>query len=155
MVPVPPSTHPQDIGAGRRHEPAWSALGPSPEASLVEAKTARNARYFGGRWTAGIDPRKWQRRSTHAFRKGFVSGLRKAGVDPDAVEFLVGHTLGIVGVYTAPDSLLLLETVTLVPEVPRHLYAEDARPVADVVELRVGRTPRARTSCARARSKGT
>ena len=136
MVPVPPSTHPQDIGAGRRHEPAWSALGPSPEASLVEAKTARNARYFGGRWTAGIDPRKWQRRSTHAFRKGFVSGLRKAGADPDAVEFLVGHTLGIVGIYADPDSLPLAEAVAMVPEVTEHLYREKAVALAEVVPLR-------------------
>jgi len=87
---------------------------------------------------AGIDPRKWQHRSTHAFRKGFISGLRKAGADPDAVEFLVGHDLGLVGVYTDPDSFPLAEAVAMVPEVPQHLYAEDTRQVAEVVELRVG-----------------
>ena len=116
--------------------PAWSALGPSPEASLVEAKTARNASYFAARWTVGIEARKRRRRSPHAFRKGVVSGLRKAGAAPVAVEFLVGHTFGSVGVYTDPDALPLLDAVKLVPEVPLHLYTEDRRPVAEVVELR-------------------
>ena len=64
-----------------------------------------------------------------------MSGLRRVGTDPDAVEFPVGHMLGIVGVYTGPEALPLLEAVRLVPEVPRQLYAEDMRPVADVVEL--------------------
>lgn len=52
------------------------------------------------------------------------------------MEYLVGHTLGIVGVYTDPDSLPLAEAVAMVPEVPQNLYVEDARPFKEVVELR-------------------
>ena len=67
-----------------------------------------------------------------------MSGLRKAGADPDAVEFLVGHTLGLVGVYTDPEALPLLEAVRLVPEVPERLYRDGAGKLAEVVPLRAG-----------------
>ena len=118
--------------------PVLKAWGPLPEGSLVGKSYVRNADVAQAWRTAAVDPRKWQRRSTHAFRKGFVSGLRKAGADPDAVEFLVGHTLGLVGVYTDPDSLPLVEAVALVPEVPEHLYRDEAGALAEVVPLRVG-----------------
>lgn len=57
----------------------------------------------------------WKGRPHHAFRKGFVTELRRAGADADAVEYLVGHSLGLRGVYTDPDALALRAAVALVP----------------------------------------
>jgi integrase len=54
-------------------------------------------------------------RPHHAFRKGFVSELRRAGADADAVEVLVGHSLGLRGVYTDADALPLRDAVALIP----------------------------------------
>lgn len=51
----------------------------------------------------------------HAFRKGFISELKRAGADDEAVEFLVGHSLGLRGVYTDPDALPLRSAVELIP----------------------------------------
>ena len=55
-----------------------------------------------------------------------MSGLREAGTAPDAVRFLVGHTLGLVHVYTDPETLPLIEAVALVPEVPERLDRQEA-----------------------------
>ncbi len=64
---------------------------------------------------AGVRAAAWKGRPHHAFRKGFVSELRRAGADPDAVEYLVGHSLGLRGVYTDPDALALRQAVALIP----------------------------------------
>ena len=64
---------------------------------------------------AGVREAVWQQRPFHAFRKGFVSGLKALGADNDAVEFLVGHSLGLRGVYTDPDVLELRAAVALLP----------------------------------------
>jgi len=67
-------------------------------------------------WTAaGVRDGIWRQRPHHAFRKGFVSELRRAGASSDAVEYLVGHSLGLVGVYTDPRALGLDAAVALVP----------------------------------------
>ena len=118
--------------------PVLKAWGPLPEGSVVGKGYIHNTDAAQAWTAAGVHPRKWQRRSTHAFRKGFVSGLRKAGADPDGVEYLVGHTLDMVGVYTDPDALQLLEAVALVPEVAAHLYADQEAPLAEVIRLRKG-----------------
>ncbi len=57
----------------------------------------------------------WSGRPHQAFRRGFVSGLKRAGADRDAVEHLVGHTLGSRGAYIDLDSLPLDEAIALVP----------------------------------------
>lgn len=59
----------------------------------------------------------WEGRPDHAFRKAFVSELRRAGADPDAVEYLVGHSSGIRGVYTDPSAMPLASAVALVSPV--------------------------------------
>lgn len=51
----------------------------------------------------------------HCFRKGFATGLRRAGADPDAVEYLLGHARGLAGVYIDPTALPLRRVVDLVP----------------------------------------
>ena len=126
------------VPAAQALVPVLKVWVPLPEGPVVGKTSVRNADVALAWRAAAVDPRKWRRRSTHAFRKGFVSGLRKAGADPDAVEFLVGHTLGLVGVYTDPEALPLLEAVRLVPEVPEGLYRAEAVKLAEVVRLPVG-----------------
>jgi integrase len=53
----------------------------------------------------------------HCFRKAFVSGLKIAGADDEAVEYLVGHAPGLRGHYVDPAALPLKEAVALVPPV--------------------------------------
>ena len=80
---------------------------------------ARMARALNARrgWQrAGVREEVWRKRPYHAFRKGFVSGLRRAGAEADAVEYLVGHSLGLRGVYVDATALRLREAVDLVPE---------------------------------------
>lgn len=54
---------------------------------------------------AGVRPEVWSQRPHHAFRKAFCSILRQRGAEADAVEFLVGHDLGIRGVYIDEHTL--------------------------------------------------
>lgn len=55
--------------------------------------------------------------STHLFRKAFITNLRRAKADADAVEHLVGHKLsGVRGCYLDLDDLMLA-AVALVPPV--------------------------------------
>lgn len=63
---------------------------------------------------AGVREEAWKQ-PHHAFRKGFITGLKRAGADTDAVEYLVGHSLGLRGVYTDPEAFGLREAVALVP----------------------------------------
>lgn len=64
---------------------------------------------------AAVPPALWKQRPHHAFRKAFVSGLKSLGADADAVEYLVGHDLGLRGVYMDPSALPLRATVDLLP----------------------------------------
>ena len=66
---------------------------------------------------SGVRKEAWEGRPHHAFRKGFVSELKRAGADPDAVEFLVGHSLGLRGVYIDPDALPLAHAIGRIPDV--------------------------------------
>lgn len=77
-------------------------------------RTAR-ARDMARAWArAGVRAAAWFQ-PNHAFRKGFVSGLKRAGADTDAVEVLVGHSLGLRGVYTDADAIPLRTAVALIP----------------------------------------
>lgn len=64
----------------------------------VSAKTVRAAAFTG--------------QTCHAFRKAFVTELRRAGVANDAVEYLVGHSAGVRAYYLDSDALGLKEAVT-------------------------------------------
>ena len=78
------------------------------------------SRDLGRAWQrAGVRPEVWKGRPDHAFRKGFRSGLKRAGADTEALEYLLGHQLGSgeEGTYTDPDALPLREAVDLVPAV--------------------------------------
>jgi len=66
---------------------------------------------------AGVRQEIWNGESHHCFRNGFVSGLKRAGADDEAVEYLVGHSLGLRGCYTDPDALPLREAVNHIPAI--------------------------------------
>ena len=80
---------------------------------------------------AGIPEEYWRGRPHHAFRKGFISCLKREGADEEAVETLVGHSLDLRGKYLDPDFLPMLEAVAMVPPLPR-----EKRKAADVVPIR-------------------
>jgi len=77
---------------------------------------------------SGVRKVVWEGQTHHSFRKGFVSGLRRLGADIDAIEYLVGHSAGIRGVYTDVEALPLREAVALIPRIG------DTRVVVDIVE---------------------
>ena len=63
--------------------------------------------------------------------------MKRLGADPDAVEYLVGHSLGLRGVYIDPEALPLRATVDLIPPVtiePRFdgLDQNDPRPIREI-----------------------
>ncbi|MCB9759715.1 MAG: tyrosine-type recombinase/integrase [Alphaproteobacteria bacterium] len=109
----------------------WDRSGPWVVSGVPAAQRKRTLvnRVFRRAWQAtGAEPEIWHQRPCHSFRKGFVSGLRQAGVDPDAVEILVGHTLGRVrGAYIDPVLAVdLREAVACVP--PLGTAAVDPTP---------------------------
>ncbi len=83
---------------------------PGPRRRLARARDTER-----GWKRAEVRPEAWEGRPHHAFRKGFVSELKRSSADTDAVEFLVGHSLGLRGVYTDPDALPLRETIAKIP----------------------------------------
>jgi integrase len=89
----------------------------APTGNLLEKRLRRD---FHRGWAAsGVDQNIWKKRPTHSLRKGFVSGLRAAGADSDAVEVLVGHSLGIKAAYIDQAALGLRDVVALVPPLPK------------------------------------
>ena len=109
---VPVSAHLLEImsGWGRREAYVITSNRKGRRERLARPRDMRRA------WErAGVREAAWRGRPHHAFRKGFVSGLRAEGADPDAVEVLVGHSLGLKGVYTDPDSLALRATIEKIP----------------------------------------
>jgi len=66
---------------------------------------------------AGVPESMTAHRPLHGLRKGFVSGLKALGADAGAVEYLIGHSTGLAGTYTAAWALKLREAVALVPAV--------------------------------------
>jgi integrase len=80
---------------------------------------------------AGIPEEYWRGRPHHAFRKGFISCLKREGADEEAVETLVGHSLDLRGKYLDPDFLPMLDAVAKVRALPR-----EKRKAAVVVPIR-------------------
>jgi integrase/recombinase XerD len=94
----------------------WGVREGALVAGLKDEQAAR-LRTVAAWQASGQRAELWQRRPHHAFRRAFVTGLRRAGADPDAVEVLVGHSLGLRGVYTDPEALGLRDVVALVPKI--------------------------------------
>ncbi len=111
---VPISEHLVEILAGWGCREGW----------LIETRrTGQSVRIARQRemsrsWVrSGVRKEAWEGQSHHSFRKGFVSGLRRLGADIDAIEYLVGHSAGIRGVYTDVEALSLREAVALIPNI--------------------------------------
>lgn len=108
---------------------------------LEELRVGRLVQWPGGEWlvgwpttrrkarsvsmeqawrAAGVRAVAWEGSPHHAFRRGFISGLRSAGADWQAVEYLVGHQLvGVQAPYVDPHvALPLRAAVALVPALP-------------------------------------
>ena len=66
---------------------------------------------------AGIDPMYWRGRPHHAFRKALISCLKAQGIDPEAIEYYVGHDLEIRGTCADPWALDLAAIATAIPEI--------------------------------------
>lgn len=66
---------------------------------------------------AGVRPEVWQGRPWHAFRAGFQTGLRRAGVAGDSIDYLVGHSRGLDEHYIDGGALGLVEAVGIVPPI--------------------------------------
>jgi integrase len=114
-VPLAPVLVDELAGWGRRE--GWVVECPRVYKDGRPHRVAR-PRDASAAWTrAEVDERVWQGHPHHAFRSGFISSLKRAGADTEAVEFLVGHSRGIREVYAAPDSLPLLEAVRRVPPI--------------------------------------
>ena len=83
-----------------------------------------------GAWErAKVSEVYWKQRTAHAYRKGFVSGLIAAGASREAVEYHVGHSMGLRGVYTDPAALHLKAAVALVPTFGTARRLDSAGPV--------------------------
>lgn len=63
----------------------------------------------------GVNPDVWKGRPFHGFRKGFRSGLSREGADDKAAKALIGHSLGLDGVYLDPNSIPMRAAVALIP----------------------------------------
>lgn len=72
---------------------------------------------------AGVREEVWKRRPDHAFRKGFNTGLRNLGAEHQAVEHLLGHSLGLAGIYTDETALKMREAVALMPPFSADAWA--------------------------------
>lgn len=59
----------------------------------------------------------WEGRSCHGFRRAFTTELERAGASREAVEYLVGHDLGVRGRYLDPAALRLADAVALVRDI--------------------------------------
>ncbi len=107
---VPVSRHLLDEISTWTHSGPW--LVPCPR----KQRLARS-RDMARAWRrAGVRGAIWENRPDHCFRRGFISELRRAGADSDAVEHLVGHKLaGQKAAYIDPKFLPLDQAVATIP----------------------------------------
>lgn len=81
-----------------------------------ERERVARARDMARAWArAGVRAAAWESSPNHSFRDGFISGLKRMGADDEAVEVLVGHSLGLRGRYVDADALPLEAAVALIP----------------------------------------
>ncbi len=90
---------------------------PSPPGSRDRARQPRPREVALAWQEAGVAERVWLGSPHHAFRKGFKSGLLRAGAPPDAVDHLQGHVIsGSRGRYIGP--FVAYDLVEVVGRVP-------------------------------------
>ena len=129
IIPIAPGLAQAMAGWGVRSGPLFS-----PTGKVTAIGRIRRA------WTELSDPEReggpalraaaFAGQTDHAFRKAFVTELRRAGAETDAVEFLVGHSTGIRAHYLDADALPLRAAVALIRPVGIRGGSEN------VIELR-------------------
>ncbi len=112
MIPI--STHLATYLADGQKDEGWVIESDRGRGGARD-RMARDTRVRAAWQAAGVRSAVWAGRPNHAFRKGFISELKRSGADAEAVEYLVGHSLGLRGVYTDPDALPLRDAVRRVP----------------------------------------
>ncbi|MFH1463963.1 MAG: site-specific integrase [Pseudomonadota bacterium] len=80
-----------------------------PRERLSRARDMRRA------WERAGVPVPVRRQPHHCFRKGFITEMKLAGADNEAVEYYVGHSMGLRGVYTDPRAYQLQDLVDRIP----------------------------------------
>jgi len=115
---IPVSPHLLDQLSRWRRDTVW--LVPSPAGSRDRARQPR-PREVARAWREARVPERVRLGSPHhAFRKGFKSGLLRAGAPPDAVDHLQGHVIsGSRGRYI--DPFVAYDLMEVVGRVPRYL----------------------------------
>jgi integrase len=89
---VPVSPHLVEHLSCWQRATAWMI--PSPPRGTDRARQPR-AKEVAAAWQrAGVPERVWLGSPHHASRRGFKSGLLRAGAPPDAVDHLQGHVIG-------------------------------------------------------------
>lgn len=103
-------------------------LVPAPEKERLAADGLYRGKvntYLKRAWArTGIEERIWHGKPCHCFRAGFVSGLKHARADIEAVEWLVGHQRGDPrSHYLDPAAFweVAVEAVGMVPEIKGEL----------------------------------
>lgn len=87
------------------------------ETGLTTARERQSRAAEMANWwrKAKVRASAWEGSPQHAFRDGFISGMKKLGADDEAVKYLVGHDLGVRGRYVDPEALPMREAVALIP----------------------------------------
>jgi integrase len=113
IIPVSPHL----IEALSRWQRDTAYVIPSPPGSGDRARQPRPREVALAWREAGVPERVWRGSPHHAFRKGFKSGLLRAGAPPDAVDHLQGHVIsGSRGRYI--DPMVAYDLVEVVGRVP-------------------------------------
>lgn len=81
---------------------------------------------------AGVRVEAWARRPDHCFRKGFDTGLSELGADGKAVEYLLGHSLGLARVYRGRRGFKLKDAVAPMPPFSAEAWATIEKALAEV-----------------------
>jgi len=117
---IPVSQHLIEVVTAWPRNTVW--LIPSPAAGRDRARQPRPAEVALAWRAAEVPERVWRGAPHHAFRKGFKSGLLRAGPAPDAVDHLQGHVIsGSRGRYIDPlVAYDLVEVVGRVPAINSH-----------------------------------
>lgn len=126
LIPIAPVLI-EPLAALVRGRPADETLVP-PRADVAQQNRRERVRAAWEKTDASSSV--FAGRPNHAFRKGFVSGLARAGVDREVRQYLVGQSTGLSGIYTDPDALPLREAVAKVPTFHAAAAAVVARAVS-------------------------
>ncbi|MCC6621992.1 MAG: tyrosine-type recombinase/integrase [Deltaproteobacteria bacterium] len=86
------------------------------EGRIVNVSLVQVHKHMLRAWLASGAPAEvFEKKTGHAFRRGFRTELKAAGVDSEAIEFYCGRVIGVRELYTDPRALALAELVAAIP----------------------------------------